>query len=107
MITLALACVAGFVLQPAAPAPPQAAPTPDVKRAMDGVDEGYVKSTIEQLAGFGTRHSLSKADDPARGIGAARRWIRAELEKAGTGSTLTVAFEEFTPPVGGRVSTAT
>ena len=31
---------------------------------------------VRTLAAFGTRHSLSSADDPARGIGAARRWIK-------------------------------
>ena len=29
---------------------------------------------------FGTRHTLSDPDNPTRGIGAARRWIKAELE---------------------------
>ena len=109
-------------LQPTAPARPQVVPTPDVKRVVDGVSREYVQSTIERLAAFGTRHSLSTTTDPARGIGAARNWIKGELEgyvkpggqdvrptkdqDAGPAG-LRVWFEEFTPPVGGRISTAT
>ena len=36
---------------------------------------------IRQLAGFGTRHTLSDTVSNTRGIGAARRWIKAEFEK--------------------------
>ncbi len=38
--------------------------------------QGYV----EKLVSFGTRHTLSSAEDPKRGIGAARRWAAAEFE---------------------------
>lgn len=36
---------------------------------------------ITTLAGFGTRHTLSETDSETRGIGAARRWIKAEFDK--------------------------
>jgi Zn-dependent M28 family amino/carboxypeptidase len=36
---------------------------------------------IRQLADFGTRHTLSDTVSNTRGIGAARRWIKAEFEK--------------------------
>ena len=36
---------------------------------------------IRQLAGFGTRHTLSDTVSNSRGIGAARRWIKAEFEQ--------------------------
>lgn len=38
------------------------------------------RRTIETLAAFGTRNTMSSPDDPQRGIGAARRWLRAEFE---------------------------
>ncbi len=38
-----------------------------------------LQSTITALVGFGTRHTLSSATDPVRGIGAARRWAAARL----------------------------
>lgn len=40
-----------------------------------------LKADIEKLVGFGTRHTLSSATDPKRGIGAARVWAKAEFEK--------------------------
>lgn len=36
---------------------------------------------IRKLADFGTRHTLSDTVSDTRGIGAARRWIKAEFEK--------------------------
>tara|TARA_B100000575_G_C23143534_1_gene666586 strand:+ start:12982 stop:14415 length:1434 start_codon:yes stop_codon:yes gene_type:complete len=36
---------------------------------------------IQQLASFGTRHTLSDTISDTRGVGAARRWIKAEFEK--------------------------
>ncbi len=40
-----------------------------------------LKATVEKLVSFGTRHTLSSPDDPKRGIGAARRWAKAEFEQ--------------------------
>ena len=40
-----------------------------------------VEADIRALAGFGTRHTLSDTLSETRGIGAARRWIRAEFER--------------------------
>ena len=39
-----------------------------------------ISKDIEALTGFGTRHSLSDTQSETRGIGAARRWIKAEFE---------------------------
>ncbi len=132
MVTLALAAAAGMVsvLDGAMqPAQPDAVAMPEVRRVSDAVSREYVKSTVERLAAFGTRHSLSDPDDDKRGIGAARRWIKAQMEGFGgkggqdvrptdasdptnppnpaRPGTWRVWFEEFTPPVGGRISSAT
>lgn len=40
-----------------------------------------IEADIRTLAGFGTRHTLSDTVSDARGIGAARRWIKAEFER--------------------------
>ena len=40
-----------------------------------------LQSDIQQLVNFGTRHTLSDTVSNTRGIGAARRWIKAEYEK--------------------------
>ena len=43
--------------------------------------EKRLKQDVEKLVSFGTRHTLSSATDPKRGIGAARNWSAKELEK--------------------------
>jgi hypothetical protein len=65
-------------------------------------DPARLKATAEKLVSFGTRHTLSSASDPRRGIGAARRWGAAEFEKIakGCGGCLTVETiaDRFTGP---------
>ena len=39
-----------------------------------------IEEDIKRLVGFGTRHSLSDTQSTTNGIGAARRWIKAEFE---------------------------
>ena len=40
-----------------------------------------IRSDIQTLVDFGTRHTLSETQSDTRGIGAARRWIFEEFEK--------------------------
>ena len=65
-------------------------------------DPARMKATVEKLVSFGTRHTLSSATDPKRGIGAARRWGAAEFAKIakGCGGCLTVETiaDRFTGP---------
>jgi Zn-dependent M28 family amino/carboxypeptidase len=60
------------------------------------------KATVEKLASFGTRHVLSDTVSDTRGVGAARRWLKSELEsyngEGGGGGRLEVKFEEFQAP---------
>ncbi|ODV23167.1 MAG: peptidase M28 [Rhodanobacter sp. SCN 68-63] len=42
--------------------------------------EERLHDTIAHLVGFGTRHTLSDTRSDKRGIGAARRWVKAQLE---------------------------
>lgn len=69
---------------------------------------------VKALASFGTRHTLSATDDPARGIGAAREWIKAQMLKdvgvadsgnpfTATSSTVGVGLEKFELPKGVRI----
>jgi hypothetical protein len=53
---------------------------PQVKKIMDEVSEDRIKTIIAKLVSFGTRNTMSSQDDPARGIGAARRWIYSEFK---------------------------
>ncbi|CUS44684.1 MAG: M20/M25/M40 family metallo-hydrolase [Pseudomonadota bacterium] len=70
--------------------------------AQDAPDPARLKTTVEKLVSFGTRHSLSSTDDPVRGIGAARRWAAGELTRIsdGCGGCITSAniARSFTGP---------
>jgi len=44
-------------------------------------DPARLKASVEKLVSFGTRHTLSSATDPKRGIGAARNWGAAEFQR--------------------------
>lgn len=48
---------------------------------IDDVSANRIEKDIRQLAGFGTRNTFSDTLSKTRGIGAARRWIKAEFEK--------------------------
>ena len=54
-----------------------------------------IEKDITTLANFGTRHTLSDTLSDSRGIGAARRWIKAEFEKisADCGGCLEVFYQ--------------
>ena len=64
-----------------------------------------IEITIRKLAGFETRHTLSETDSETRGIGAARRWIKAELDQCSkaSGGRLKVEFDEFVAEPGPRI----
>lgn len=63
---------------------------------VDSVDQNRLASDIKTLAEFGTRHTLSDTVSDVRGIGAARRWIKAEFDKisAQCGGCLDVFYQK-------------
>lgn len=91
---LPIALLAAVLAQPPLPAQVMADITPE-----------RCKGTVERLASFGTRHTLSDTTSDTRGIGAARRWIKSELDEAAkaSGGRMQVSFEEFEAPPGPRV----
>ncbi len=50
-------------------------------RAQEQASAQRLKADVEKLVSFGTRHSLSSANDPKRGIGAARAWAKSEFDR--------------------------
>jgi Peptidase family M28 len=52
---------------------------------VDTPDPARLKASVEKLVGFGTRHTMSSATDPKRGIGAARNWAASEFKRIGKG----------------------
>jgi Peptidase family M28 len=84
-------------------------PDATLRALLARVDERRVEATVRRLVAFGTRHTLSTQDDPVRGIGAARDWIFAEMQRsaAESGGRMTVRKQAFTQPAGGRIPTPT
>lgn len=63
-----------------------------------------IEKDIRTLANFGTRHTLSDTVSQTRGIGAARRWIKAEFDKISKdcGSCLEVFYQRSLVPAKGN-----
>ncbi len=78
---------------------------PTIEEIVTEVSPARIETTIRKLASFGTRHTLSDPDNPDRGIGAARRWIKGELESYAreSGGRLIVEEDSFVQPVAPRV----
>lgn len=63
-----------------------------------------IENDIRTLANFGTRHTLSDTVSQTRGIGAARRWIKAEFDKISKdcGGCLEVFYQRSLVPAKGN-----
>src|SRR4051795_3865977 len=90
-----------------AAAPP---PSTDAKlRAIVApVSAAQLRSNVQKLVSFGTRHTLSSQTDPKRGIGAALEWTRGEFQRYSSdcGNCLTIVDPSETV-TGTRVPTPT
>ena len=93
---------------------PATAAEPDTKRHQAQIDQIVkeispvrIEATIRKLVGFRTRHTMSDTVSETEGIGAARRWIKAELERCGAGTALKVEFDSHIAPVSARISRPT
>lgn len=78
---------------------------PIVKGLLSEISETNIRKTVDRLVGFGTRHTLSDTVSSSQGIGAARRWIKSEMEKyaAASKGRMTVEFHESIVPASARV----
>src|SRR4051812_20153119 len=84
-------------------------PPSDVRRMLARVDESSLERYDRALVAFGTRHTLSTQDDPKRGIGAARDYIKGQFDQIAqtSGGRMTVALEGYVQPPASRIPTAT
>ena len=86
---------------------PAAAPrkNPGIERIVKEISAKRIEATIRKLVSFETRNSLSDTTSESKGVGAARRWIKSELERCNTasGGRMKVAFDEHLAPVGPRI----
>jgi acetylornithine deacetylase/succinyl-diaminopimelate desuccinylase-like protein len=67
-----------FLAFPAAAKP---LPEPAPQAIAQQVSEQELRSVVERLVSFGTRHTLSSQTDPKRGIGASLRWTEREFRR--------------------------
>jgi uncharacterized protein YndB with AHSA1/START domain len=78
---------------------------PQIEAIVGAIQPARIEARIRKLASFHTRHTLSRTDSDTQGIGAARRWIKSELDacaRAG-GGRLKVELDSFTQPPARRV----
>jgi hypothetical protein len=93
---------------PGRPVFPQA-PDRELRDLLGQLDRDRIEATVNRLAAFGTRHTLSTQDDPVRGIGAARDWIYAQFSgyAAASGGRMTVELQSFVQQPAPRVPVPT
>lgn len=76
----------------------EAPPALDMRmyQIIEDVSAQRLESDIRRLAGFGTRNTFSDTVSDTRGIGAARRWIKAEFDQISTdcGGCLEVFYQK-------------
>lgn len=107
VLLLPLAALAAAAPPPATHAAKTATPAA-VAKVLATVSPDRLRSDIDHLAGFGTRHTLSDTVSETRGIGAARRWIAAQFELAAKTSgrsgaeAMTVRFDGYTQKADGK-----
>jgi hypothetical protein len=97
---LALTLLSVSVARAAGPAP--LAP---VEALVADVDPARLRAAVAKLVSFGTRHTLSETASEARGIGAARRWLAAEIQALAKekGARLRPFEDRFTAEPGPRI----
>jgi peptidase M28-like protein len=96
-VRAAALCALALAIATASAADAPDAADADIAKLVSEISPARLEAYVRTLAGFGTRHSLSSVDDPLRGVGAARRWIRETLEKCAreSGGRLKVELDEF------------
>ena len=70
---------------------------PQIRQIVGEISPVNIEATIRKLVSFKSRHTLSSTTHPTEGIGAARNWIKAELERSSreSGGRLVVEFDAF------------
>ena len=82
---------------------------PQIDQIVAAISPQRIEAYIQKLVSFHTRHTASDTKSDTRGIGAARRWIQAELERCGAqaGGRLQVGLDSFIQPAGPRLAAPT
>jgi hypothetical protein len=109
----ALLIVGSLPLVAQAPAPKTKDVDAEIAAMVKQVSAVQIRKTIEKLASFGNRNTIGSADElsirKGFGVGAAREWIRAELERysQACGGCLEVKTHSFVAPKAERIPNPT
>ena len=78
---------------------------PEIAEMLSSVSVDTLEKNIYKLASFGTRHTLSETESDTFGIGAARNWIKKEMQRYSedSGDRLQVEFHNFIQEPVGRI----
>jgi len=109
-IRIAAGLIAGLfaTASHAAPASPDLSRhQPQIDKIVAEISAKRIENYVKKLVSFETRHTMSDTTSETTGIGAARRWIKAEMERCGAGTSLQVAFDSHIAPVSARISRPT
>ena len=81
-------------------------PSSELQAMLAEVDPQRIKNTVQTLANFGTRHTLSSQTNPKRGIGAARDWLYKEMQQFAKPShgNMKVYLDSYIQGVAERIS---
>lgn len=84
-------------------------PPADVRAMLREVDARSLERYDRGLVSFGTRHTLSDQDDPNRGIGAARDWLKGEFDAiaATAGGRMSVELQSYVQEPASRIPVPT
>jgi len=108
LLAALLAAAAGAAAAaPGAHGPDVARRQADIDKIVSEVSSRRIEGYVRKLVSFQTRHAMSDTTSDSTGIGAARRWIKGELERCGAGTRLQVAFDSHVAPVSPRISKPT
>src|SRR5260370_23255052 len=75
---------------------------PRIVKLLQTLSEERLAAILKKLESFGTRNTLSSADKPDRGIGAARQWILDEMKSYSP--KLQASFDRYQLPKQGRIT---
>jgi len=76
-----------------------------IESMINEINEDSLRSYVDKLISFGTRHSLSETESDVRGIGAARRWVLRKFRQisAQNGGRLNAYLDPFIVEKGRRI----
>lgn len=77
---------------------------PEIEKMVSEVSSDSLESYVRRLVSFGTRNTLSLANNPVRGIGAARNWVLQRFQEFGQQAQgrFTAYIDSTTLPADGR-----